>query len=200
MSVANGLSRHPFYPRWVSMNERCYNPEHKSFTHFGGCGVEVCEDWRADNAQGCQNFIRWLNEEIRRNRPQLLLQGKLEFEVGRRELEQHYSPANCELRPKGMHSQKRRHVELTLLQVVQLRQRKRADPKLSLSMLQAETGVSPATLSRALRGLLWACADRLEPPLATLSARHGRATEEPLYVADPAAAIPLQENPYDLAV
>lgn len=150
------------------MNERCYNPEHKSFWQFGACGIQVCEDWRADNPHGCINFIGWLQRQVQTRREWLLEDGELKFEVGRHSLESDYSPATCEVRPAGLHSQKRRHVELTAELVAQLRRRKRENPKLSLAVLEAELGVTQATLSRALRGLLWACANHLEPPVQTL--------------------------------
>lgn len=168
MSVSNGLSRHPYYPRWFSMNERCYNPSHKSYAQFGACGIEVCEDWRADNRLGFVSFLEWLDKELEQKRPQITTPQGLVFEVGRFKLEDHYAPANCEVRPLGMHSQKRRHVELTLEKVVELRRRKRANPQLSLAVFEEETGLSQATLSRMLRGILWACADALEPPIKTL--------------------------------
>lgn len=170
MSVANGLSRHPYYPRWFSMNERCYNPEHKSYSQFGGSGIGVCEEWRAIHPHGCKTFIAWLTAEVEQKKHLLKStpQGALLFEVGRLELYHHYAPANCEVRPPGLHSQKRRHVELTVEKVAELRRRKRANPTLSLAVMETETGLSQATLSRMLRGVLWACANTLEPPIQTL--------------------------------
>lgn len=41
----------PEYRAWVSMRNRCSNPHHKSFRHYGGRGIRVCEDWQASFTQ-----------------------------------------------------------------------------------------------------------------------------------------------------
>lgn len=33
------------YRVWCSMKERCNNPHHKSFAHYGGKGIQVCTEW-----------------------------------------------------------------------------------------------------------------------------------------------------------
>jgi hypothetical protein len=46
--------RSPEYVTWVSMKQRCYNPKFKSFKHYGGRGITVCESWRQD----FRNFLK----------------------------------------------------------------------------------------------------------------------------------------------
>jgi hypothetical protein len=36
------------YDRWVSMRQRCFDPNHKSYPDYGGRGVGVCPEWHAD--------------------------------------------------------------------------------------------------------------------------------------------------------
>jgi hypothetical protein len=36
------------YGVWLNMKERCYNPKHRYFMHYGGKGVVVCDEWRDD--------------------------------------------------------------------------------------------------------------------------------------------------------
>lgn len=180
-NITHGLSRHPYYPRWNSMNQRCYNPEHKSFRHFGGCGIEVHWDWRADNPHGFENFAIWLEEEKLRKQALFAVNPKLAFEVARKDIALPYSASNCEIREQGEQAQNRRHIELSAEAVAQLRRRKRLNPQWSLSQMVQETGLSAPTLSRMLRGVLWASANRLEPPIKTLGkGRCGIAEESPV--------------------
>lgn len=44
-------NRSPEYRSWMAMIERCQNPEHTYFRHYGGRGITVCERW-----QDFQNF------------------------------------------------------------------------------------------------------------------------------------------------
>lgn len=40
---------------WRSMNQRCYNPNKKSYPRYGGRGITVCDEWRND----FQAFYEW---------------------------------------------------------------------------------------------------------------------------------------------
>lgn len=41
----NGQSRTPEYRAWQGMMSRCYKPHNKSYKHYGGRGVKVCDRW-----------------------------------------------------------------------------------------------------------------------------------------------------------
>ncbi len=45
----------PTYRSWLSMNQRCTNPKKKTWKHYGGRGITICERWRGEN--GFQNFL-----------------------------------------------------------------------------------------------------------------------------------------------
>lgn len=34
------------YAIWHSMNQRCFDPNHKYFKDYGGRGIAVCDDWK----------------------------------------------------------------------------------------------------------------------------------------------------------
>lgn len=35
-----------FFRCWVNIFQRCYNPNHEDFHHYGGRGIKVCEEWK----------------------------------------------------------------------------------------------------------------------------------------------------------
>lgn len=41
----HGLSQTRIYGCWADMKQRCMNPKHKWFDHYGGRGINVCEEW-----------------------------------------------------------------------------------------------------------------------------------------------------------
>jgi hypothetical protein len=38
------------YKSWESMKDRCYRPANRSYEHYGGRGIAVCDEWRKDFA------------------------------------------------------------------------------------------------------------------------------------------------------
>lgn len=52
---AHGYSRHPLYQKWQDMVRRCHSPKAQNYPHYGGVGVTVCEEWRANPVA----FIEW---------------------------------------------------------------------------------------------------------------------------------------------
>jgi hypothetical protein len=47
------VRKHPetqdrLYGVWCAMKERCYNPNNKSYSRYGGRGISVCDEWRKD--------------------------------------------------------------------------------------------------------------------------------------------------------
>ena len=47
-SVKNGGVLFSTYIAWQSMLWRCYNKKRKDYPRYGGRGIKVCEQWRAD--------------------------------------------------------------------------------------------------------------------------------------------------------
>lgn len=86
----HGLSKHPLYPIWNSMMQRCYNPKCNAYEYYGGRGLAVDVEWhdvsvfikdmfprpsghtleRVDNTRGYSkdNCIWVTQEENNRNR------------------------------------------------------------------------------------------------------------------------------------
>jgi hypothetical protein len=78
--LANG-KREKLYNIWVSMKQRCYNPNDRNFFRYGGRGITVCDEWREDYIA----FKTWC-----------LQNGyKQGLDLDRRDNDDGYSPANC---------------------------------------------------------------------------------------------------------
>lgn len=44
----HGGTRIPGYKSYIGMIDRCHNPKNKAWDNYGGRGIIVCEEWRAD--------------------------------------------------------------------------------------------------------------------------------------------------------
>lgn len=44
----HGMWRTPEYNAWVSIKERCLNPNTKHYHRYGGRGIQICEEWKND--------------------------------------------------------------------------------------------------------------------------------------------------------
>ena len=44
-SKLGGFSKHPLYPIWNGILDRCTDPKHVSYYNYGGRGITVCQRW-----------------------------------------------------------------------------------------------------------------------------------------------------------
>ena len=42
----HGMSKYPEYRVWVSMTQRCINPNNINYHNYGGRGITVCDRWK----------------------------------------------------------------------------------------------------------------------------------------------------------
>lgn len=70
--------RTPTYRSWVKLRERCNNPNHKDYPHYGGRGISVCARWDSFAA-----FLADMGE-----RPRGMTIDRIDNSKG-------YEPANC---------------------------------------------------------------------------------------------------------
>ena len=45
MAYKHGMNGTRIYREWCHMRERCFSKRHKSYKHYGGKGIKVCEEW-----------------------------------------------------------------------------------------------------------------------------------------------------------
>jgi len=50
----HGLYKHKLYGVWISMRQRCNNPNATNYSNYGAIGVEVCDEW-----SDFQTFYDW---------------------------------------------------------------------------------------------------------------------------------------------
>lgn len=47
-NTTHGLRDHRLYRIWANMKSRCYNPNSTHYKHYGGRGIQICDQWRND--------------------------------------------------------------------------------------------------------------------------------------------------------
>ena len=61
---AHDLSSTTLYKKWIGIKQRCHNPNHIHYKHYGGRGVNICNEWLAFDYNtnvniGFINFYNW---------------------------------------------------------------------------------------------------------------------------------------------
>jgi hypothetical protein len=45
MNYKHGSAGSPTYNAWANMKQRCLNLNHPDYTHYGGRGINICNEW-----------------------------------------------------------------------------------------------------------------------------------------------------------
>jgi hypothetical protein len=82
--TTHGGSGHRLFQRWFDMNRRCYSKKRKDYKHYGGRGIQVCDEWHYENPNGFENFVNDMEESY--------VEG---LELDRIDNDGNYEPSNC---------------------------------------------------------------------------------------------------------
>jgi hypothetical protein len=74
----HGMCRTPEYSSWEHMRQRCNNPNHESYMHYGGRGIYICKRWR-----DFKNFFADMGKKLPNS------------EIERIDNDGNYEPSNC---------------------------------------------------------------------------------------------------------
>lgn len=45
MYSKHGMTKSPEHVAWIAMKQRCCNPKHPFYSHYGGRGIAICQRW-----------------------------------------------------------------------------------------------------------------------------------------------------------
>lgn len=80
--TTHGQTNTKLYHIWTSMKKRCYNKNSQNYSHYGGRGIKICQEWRDD----FMNFYNWaMNNGYKEG-----------LTIDRTDVDKDYSPSNCQ--------------------------------------------------------------------------------------------------------
>lgn len=79
--IRHGLSKTRLHTIWHSMYCRCYYPQTNQYKHYGGKGIQVCEEWK----NNFLNFYNWAMANGYRD----------DLTIDRIDNDKNYCPENC---------------------------------------------------------------------------------------------------------
>ncbi len=131
--IKHGHSHERLYHIWLGMRKRCYNINCKSYNHYGGRGIKICDEWGAGklDVSGYLAFKKWSEENGYRD----------DLSIDRIDVDGPYSPENC--RWVTFDSQSQNKTNTVYVGTDQ-------GEKILLSFLQTSK-IKPATIRRRIR-------------------------------------------------
>jgi DNA-binding XRE family transcriptional regulator len=137
VSRRHGASRSATYATWVSLKQRCLNPNRADYPNYGGRGITVCERWQ-------QSFVAFLSDMG--HKPAGMSIDRIDNDRG-------YEPGNCRWVTKTRQNRNRRGVTLDDAKVAEIRACLSSGS--SQKEMASRFGVTKGTINRVAKGLDW---------------------------------------------
>lgn len=81
--IKHGLTGTATYSSWCNMRRRCYSSTNNRYDHYGGRGIDVCDEWNPAKGGTFENFLTDMSE------------CPLGFSLERKDLTLGYNKDNC---------------------------------------------------------------------------------------------------------
>ena len=141
MARTHGLRAHPLCSVWSDMKTRCYNSNQKSYKHYGGRGIIVCEEWTGD----FKCFYDWAIKNGY----------KKGLQIDRINNDGNYEPDNCRFVTTAENCRNSRQTKLNWGLVTEIRNAKLLIPQITQQEVADAYSVSRETISKILIGKMW---------------------------------------------
>lgn len=131
----HGLNKTPEHQAWVSMRQRCNNPNKKEYIHYGGRGIVVCTRW--------SYFLNFLEDMGKRP--------SKKHSIDRIDVNGNYEPGNVRWATKQIQAE-----NTTVAKFLS-----HADQNLTISEWERRCGFARGTISRRLASG-WSVAEAID--------------------------------------
>ena len=136
--VRHGYSKTLAYSAWCSMKTRCTNKHASSYRYYGGRGIRICDEWKAD-------FVAFFLDMGER---------PAGFTLDRINPNGNYEPANCRWINKSDQSRFKRTTKLSWADVTAIHAAHSIDD--DTKTIANRFGVSVSTIRQVIRKKIWA--------------------------------------------
>ena len=136
----HGQTPESLYRRWVTIKNKCHNPNNQWYKDYGGKGIKVCDEW----CESFESFRKWA-----------LANGYREsLRLSRKDITSDFTPDNCCFTKPIVTIEKRSTSKLNRHKAQEIR-RLYDEGALSQEQLAQKYGVNASAISRIICNKAW---------------------------------------------